>query len=152
MRLRDILDQKSHEVRTISSQATCDDVVTELVRCNIGSLIVRDSPEGPVLGIITERDVMKAQAANRVPLAQLPVVKFMTGTLISARPDDDITVAMGLMTTHRIRHLPVMENDQLRGLVSIGDVVKAQHDELVMENHHMRTYIQGGAGSAIAPV
>jgi signal-transduction protein with cAMP-binding, CBS, and nucleotidyltransferase domain len=152
MRLRDILDQKSHEVRTISSKASCDDVVTELVRCNIGSLIVRDTPEGPVLGIITERDVMKAQAANRVPLAQLPVVKFMTSMLISARPDDDITVAMGLMTTHRIRHLPVMENDQLRGLVSIGDVVKAQHDELVMENHHMRSYIQGGAGSAIAPV
>ena len=152
MRLRDILDQKSYEVRTISSKASCDDVVTELVRCNIGSLIVRDSPDGPVLGIITERDVMKAQAANRVPLAQLPVVKFMTSMLISARPDDDITVAMGLMTTHRIRHLPVMENDQLRGLVSIGDVVKAQHDELVAENHHMRTYIQGGAGSAIAPV
>lgn len=152
MRLRDILDQKSHEVRTISSKASCDDVVTELVRCNIGSLIVRDSPEGPVLGIITERDVMKAQAANRVPLAQLPVVKFMTSMLISARPDDDITVAMGLMTTHRIRHLPVMENDQLRGLVSIGDVVKAQHDELEMENYHMRSYIQGGGGSAIAPV
>ena len=152
MRLRDILDQKSNEVRTISSQASCDDVVTELVRCNIGSLIVRDSPDGPVLGIITERDVLKAQAANRVPLPQLPVVKFMTSKLISAGPDDDITVAMGLMTTHRIRHLPVMEDDQLHGLVSIGDVVKAQHDELVMENHHMRTYIQGGGGSAIAPV
>jgi CBS domain-containing protein len=152
MRLREILDQKSHEVRTISSQATCDDVVTELVRCNIGSLIVRDSPGGPVLGIITERDVLKAQAANRVPLGQLPVAKFMTTLLISARPEDDITVAMGLMTTHRIRHLPVIEDGHLRGLVSIGDVVKAQHDELEMENHHMRSYIQGGAGSAIAPV
>jgi CBS domain-containing protein len=152
MRLREILDQKSYEVRTITSQGTCDDVVTELVRWNIGSLIVRDSPNGAVLGIITERDVLKAQAANRVPLGQLPVAKFMTTTLISARPDDDITVAMGLMTTHRIRHLPVIEGGELHGLVSIGDVVKAQHDELVMENHHMRSYIQGGAGSAIAPV
>ena len=151
MRLREILDQKNNEVRTISSSATCDDVVTELVRFNIGSLIVRDAPGGPVLGIITERDVLKAQAANRVPLQQLAVVKFMTAKLISARPEDDITVAMGLMTTHRIRHLPVMEGHHLHGLVSIGDVVKAQHDELVMENHHMRSYIQGGAGSAIAP-
>jgi len=151
MRLREILDQKNNEVRTISSSATCDDVVTELVRFNIGSLIVRDAPSGPVLGIITERDVLKAQAANRVPLQQLAVVKFMTAKLISARPEDDITVAMGLMTTHRIRHLPVMEGHHLHGLVSIGDVVKAQHDELVMENHHMRSYIQGGAGSAIAP-
>ncbi len=151
MRLREILDQKSHEVRTISSQASCDDVVTELVRFNIGSLIVRDAPDGPVLGIITERDVLKAQAGNRVPLQQLPVAKFMTSTLISARPDDDVTVAMGLMTTHRIRHLPVIDDDRLHGLVSIGDVVKAQHDELMMENHHMRSYIQGGGGSALAP-
>lgn len=151
MRLREILDQKSHEVRTISSRASCDDVVTELVRFNIGSLIVRDTPNGPVLGIITERDVLKAQAANRVPLQQLPVAKFMTSVLISARPDDDITVAMGLMTAHRIRHLPVMADDRLHGLVSIGDVVKAQHDELMMENHHMRSYIQGGGGSALAP-
>ncbi len=151
MRLRDILEQKSQVVRTISSQSSCDEVVTELVRFNIGSLIVRDAPDGPVLGIITERDLLKAQAANRVPLDELPVAKFMTSVLISARPDDDITVAMRLMTTHRIRHLPVIEHDRLFGLVSIGDVVKAQHDELVMENHHMRSYIQGGGSSVVAP-
>ncbi len=151
MRLRNILEQKSQVVRTISSQSSCDEVVTELVRFNIGSLIVRDAPDGPVLGIITERDLLKAQAANRVPLDELPVAKFMTSVLISARPDDDITVAMRLMTTHRIRHLPVIENDRLFGLVSIGDVVKAQHDELVMENHHMRSYIQGGGSSVVAP-
>ena len=151
MRLREILDQKSHEVRTISSQASCDDVVTELVRFNIGSLIVRDAPGGPVLGIITERDILRAQAANRVPLTQLPVAKFMSSTLVTARPDDDVTVAMGLMTTHRIRHLPVIQDDSLYGLVSIGDIVKAQHDELMMENHHMRSYIQGAGGSALAP-
>lgn len=152
MRLRDILDQKSHVVRTIASQATCDDVVTELVRFNIGSLIVRDSPGGRVLGIITERDILKAQAANRVPLADLPVGRFMTSVLVTAAPDDDITVAMGLMTTHRIRHLPVIEGGELYGLVSIGDIVKAQHDELVMENHHMRSYIQGGTSSVVAPL
>lgn len=152
MRLRDILDQKSHVVRTISSNATCDDVVTELVRFNIGSLVVRDSADGPVMGIITERDVLKAQAANRVPLTQLAVHRFMTRDLITARPDDDITVAMGLMTAHRVRHLPVIEAGQLYGMLSIGDVVKAQHDELVIENHHMRSYIQGGAGSAVAPL
>jgi CBS domain-containing protein len=151
MRLRSILDQKSHSVREISSRATLDDVVSELVRFNIGSLIVRDAPGGPVLGIITERDILKGLAANRVPLTQLTVAKFMTSTLIYARPDDDITEAMRLMTTHRVRHLPVMENDQLHGLVSIGDVVKAQHDQLVMENHHMLSYIQGG-GSVATPL
>jgi CBS domain-containing protein len=152
MRLRDILDQKSHEVRTISSRATCDDVVTDLVLHNIGSLIVRDSPDSPVLGIITERDVLKAQASNRVPLTQLSIERFMTRELITAGPDDDITVAMGLMTKHRVRHLPVLEGGRLYGMLSIGDVVKAQHDELAKENHHMRTYIQGGTGSVVAPM
>jgi len=150
MRLRTILDQKSHEVRTITSHATCDDVVSELVRYNIGSLIVRDSPSGPVLGIITERDVLKALAGGRQSLAELEVAKYMTQTLISAQPDDDIMEAMRLMTTHRVRHLPVIEEGQLHGLLSIGDVVKAQHDELVSENHHMRSYIQGG-GAFVAP-
>jgi CBS domain-containing protein len=150
MRLRDILDQKSHEVRTIQSSASCDDVVTELVRFNIGSLIVCDKPNGSVLGIITERDILKAQATHRVPLTELRVREFMTSDLIIARPDDDVMTAMGLMTTHRVRHLPVIEDDRLYGMVSIGDVVKAQHDELVMENHHMRSYIQSGGGSAVA--
>jgi signal-transduction protein with cAMP-binding, CBS, and nucleotidyltransferase domain len=59
---------------------------------------------------------------------------------------------MGIMTTHRVRHLPVIEAGQLYGMLSIGDVVKAQHDELEMENHHMRSYIQGGTGSAVAPL
>jgi CBS domain-containing protein len=93
---------------------------------------------------------LKAQAANRVPLTELPVAKFMSSALVTAGPDDDISVAMGLMTTHRIRHLPVIEDGYLHGLVSIGDVVKAQHDELEMENHHMRSYIQGGGSTATA--
>jgi CBS domain-containing protein len=76
----------------------------------------------------------------------------MTRDLITAGPDDDITVAMGLMTKHRVRHLPVLEGGRLYGMLSIGDVVKAQHDELEKENHHMRTYIQGGTGSVVAPM
>jgi CBS domain-containing protein len=152
MRLRDILEQKSHEVRTITSRATLEDVVAELVRFNIGSLIVRDVPGGQVLGIITERDILRALGGNSSPMSQLPVAQSMTRVLISARPDDDIMEAMRLMTTHRVRHLPVIEGGELHGLLSIGDVVKAQHDELVAENHHMRSYIQGGSSSSVVPL
>jgi CBS domain-containing protein len=152
MWLSEVLKQKSNEVRTISPEASIDDVVAELVRFNIGSLLVRDAPNGPILGIITERDILRAQAARRGPLDQLRVASCMTRELITARPDDDISVAMGLMTTHRVRHLPVILDGELYGILSIGDIVKAHHDELEMHNFHMRSYIQGGASSVAAPL
>ena len=71
MLLKDVLAKKSKDVHTISSNASADDVVTELVRFNIGSLLVRDSPRGPILGIITERDILRALAAHGAPLEQL---------------------------------------------------------------------------------
>ena len=148
MLLKDVLEKKSKGVRTISPNASANDVVTELVRFNIGSLLVRDSPGGPILGIVTERDILRALAAHRAPLEQLQVATCMTRDLITAQPEDDITVAMRLMTTHRVRHIPVVHQDQLYGIVSIGDIVKAHHDELEMENYLMQSYIQGG-GSAV---
>jgi CBS domain-containing protein len=152
MLLREILGQKSKEVHTISANASVDEAATELVRFNIGSLLIRETPGGPILGIITERDILRAQAAHLAPLEQLRVAACMSHELITAQPDDDITVAMRLMTTHRVRHLPVVHGEELFGIVSIGDIVKAHHDELEMENHHMRSYIQGGASSAALPL
>jgi CBS domain-containing protein len=151
MLLSDVLDKKSKEVHTISSNASVDDVVTELVRFNIGSLLVQDSPGGPVLGIITERDILRALAAHRAPFEHLRVHSCMSRNLITAEAHDDITVAMRLMTTHRVRHLPVIEGEVLYGIVSIGDIVKAHHDELELENYLMFNYIQGGGSSAVIP-
>ena len=147
--VRDILKVKGSRVHTIGPHATVLEAAALMNEHKIGSLVVMSDEQ--VIGIITERDILKAHAANRVPLGELPLARFMTGKLVTANPDDDITVAMGLMTEHRIRHLPVVEAGQLFGLVSIGDVVKAQHDELIMENHHMRSYIQGG-GSVATPL
>lgn len=152
MLLREILEQKGKEVHTISPNASADDVVMELVRFNIGSLLIQETLGGPILGIITERDILRAQAARRAPLEQLRVAACMSRELITAQPDDDITVAMRLMTTHRVRHLPVIHGEELYGIVSIGDIVKAHHHELEMENHHMRSYIQGGASSPAMPL
>jgi CBS domain-containing protein len=151
MLLQDVMAAKSRDVRTIASTASVENVVAELVRFNIGSLLVRDSADGPVLGIITERDVLRAVAARKAPLDQVRVASCMSTALITAQPEDDTTVAMGLMTTHRIRHLPVMRDNQLHGIVSIGDIVKAHHDELERENYQMLNYIQGGGSSAVTP-
>ena len=152
MLLRDLLATKGREVRTISSNASIDEVVAELVRYNIGSLLVCDAPGGPILGIISERDILRAHAAHRAPLDQLRVTTCMSSNLITAEPGDDIAVAMRLMTTHRVRHLPVIQEGELCGLVSIGDIVKAHHDELEMDIYHMRTYIEGGASSVTTPL
>ena len=152
MLLKDLLEKKTNDVHTISSKASADDVVTELVRFNIGSLLVRDSPRGPILGIITERDILRALAAHGAPLEHLRVGMCMSRDLIVAQPEDDITVAMRLMTMHRVRHVPVIHRGHLHGIVSIGDIVKAHHDELEMENYLMQSYIQGGGSAVVAPL
>jgi CBS domain-containing protein len=96
-----------------------------------------------MLGIITERDILRACAAHHAPLAARKVADAMTTDVITASPGDCVEEAMGLLTDRRIRHLPVMDDDQLIGMISIGDVVKAQHDALSMENHYLKSYIHG---------
>jgi CBS domain-containing protein len=120
--------------------------VRQLVRYNIGSLVVfgSDGRRRRMLGIVTERDILRAQANRRKPLERLLVREVMSVEVVCTTVDKPLTDAMRLMTEHRIRHLPVVDdNGELFGIVSIGDIVKAQHDELVAENHFMRTYIRG---------
>jgi CBS domain-containing protein len=143
MMLRDILNTKGHVVHTIDADDSLEDVVQKLVRNNCGSLVVydRSSPKRMV-GIITERDILRACAAHQAALSVLKVLDAMTPNLVVGSPNDSVEDTMGLMTNKRIRHLPVVEDDQLLGLVSIGDVVKMQHDRLTMENHYLKSYLQ----------
>ncbi len=145
MTLHDILKSKGTSVHVISPESTLGDVVKELVRHRIGSLLVcdRDPESGEqVRGIITERDILYACAAGK-PLGEVKVAEVMTRELITGSPNETLEDAMGLMTKHRIRHLPVLAKGRLVGMVSIGDVVKAEHHVLAMENHFMRDYIRG---------
>ena len=112
-----------------------------LVGHNCGSLVVFEN--GEMVGIITERDILRTCAQTRGPLEGIPVGERMTRCPSTASLDDDLTEIMGLMTNQRIRHLPVIEKGELAGLVSIGDVVKAQHAELMRENHYLKNYILG---------
>ncbi len=150
MTLRDILHAKGHVVHTIGSDATLDNVVQTLVKHNCGSLIVVDPAPGPerrkkprMVGIVTERDILKACAANKGLLPHMAVISAMTSDVATGSPDDSVEDTMGLMTERRIRHLPVLEGGELVGLVSIGDVVKMQHDQLSMENHYLKNYLHG---------
>jgi CBS domain-containing protein len=143
MILREILNTKGHVVHAIDASDSLEDVVQKLVRQNCGSLVVYDkSSPARMVGIITERDILRACAAHKAALWELRVVDAMTADLVVGSPNDSIEDTMGLMTNKRIRHLPVVEDDQLLGLVSIGDIVKTQHDRLTMENHYLKSYLQ----------
>lgn len=143
MNVRSILEEKgSPDVVTIEPDRTIQDAIERLVKHNIGSLVVVDET-GELAGIITERDILRVCAGGGDRLATTHVAEIMTRNLIIGDADDSIDYVMGIMTQNRIRHLPVMGRRGLRGMVSIGDVVKIQLHEKEYENRHLKEYIQG---------
>jgi CBS domain-containing protein len=145
MSLAEILQHKGSRVLSIAPRATLADVVQKLVKHNVGALMVcEESDCTQMLGIITERDILRACAAGKVPLEQHHVSDVMSHDIVTGAPHDTVADAMGIMTDRRIRHLPILDDDgRLIGLVSIGDLVKHQHDQLTMENHYLKSYIHG---------
>jgi CBS domain-containing protein len=144
MILQDILSTKGSKVYTISPGARLDEVAHSLVEHRIGALLVtKEGPSGEqeLLGIVTERDILYHTAKSNLPLAQVEVTTVMCTPLITALPTDTVDQVMGLMTDKRIRHVPVVVEGLLVGIISIGDLVKAQHDRLAMENQFMKEYI-----------
>jgi CBS domain-containing protein len=143
MKIRDILERKGRQVVTVDEDRTVLEAARTLAHHNIGSLLVTrdDRPEG----IITERDVLNLVAASPASLESTTVGSVMTRELIVAHPADELHAMMGVMTKQRIRHLPVVENDRVVGLVSIGDLLNACRVIAEEENVHLRRYIHGGA-------
>ena len=141
MLLKEILEAKGHDVLTIEPTASVAAAVEELVANNCGSLVVCDGDK--MVGIFSERDVLRTIAGINQPLAEIRVEDRMTREVITGSPHDNVNDTMGLMTKNHIRHLPVLEDGALAGMISIGDVVKAQHQKLTIENHMLMTYIQG---------
>lgn len=142
MKVRDILSAKGDQVFSISPAQTMQDVVRVLMAHRIGALLVVDD-DGGMVGIITERDVLRECLDGADRLASIPVRDAMTRDLVLGSPGAELDEAMGLMTKHRVRHLPVIDAGQLVGMISLGDVVKASLDETAYENGFLREYIQG---------
>ena len=146
VKVRDILSVKGTAVFSIAADATLQDVAAKLVECRVGSLLIfhvdRDGNPGELAGIVTEKDILYAwpTASGRY---EVKVADAMSTVLITGTPDDDLEHVMGLMTTRRIRHLPVLSQGRLTGIISIGNVVEAQHDRLALENRCLKDYITG---------
>ena len=142
MNIESILSQKDDpEVRTIEPQRTVQEAIARLIEHNIGSLVVVEGDE--LVGILTERDILRCCARRPDRLAEIRVGDIMTRDLIVGEPADEIDYVMGVMSKNRIRHLPVVEGGRLTGMVSIGDVVNVQLHETRYENRHLKDYIRG---------
>ncbi len=140
MKIRDILRHKGHNVVTASTGDSVLQAVRVLVDHNIGGVVVVDG--GEVIGILTERDILRLVARKPDELQALEVGQVMTRDVIKLAPDDDLAHVMEVMTENRIRHLPVIEEGRLAGIVTIGDVVNAFRRVAEDENVHLKQYIQ----------
>lgn len=135
MKAKDILASKGHVIYTVRENESVQDVVSKLVNNKIGFLIVFDSADD-VIGVISERDVVNKCIHHQKHPSQMKAFEIMTrrDDLIFAVEDDDIEKIMNIITAKKIRHLPVFKEDQLTGIISIGDVIKfileAKNDEI----------------------
>lgn len=143
MLVSSVLKGREAPIQSIDSEKTVQDAIDQLVEFGIGSLLVTNSQD-ELSGIITERDILRESAARSDKLKVTKVAQIMTADLVTGTPEDKVGVLLGVMTKNRIRHLPIMSKGELVGLVSIGDLVKAQVDEIEEENQHLKEYIQGG--------
>lgn len=143
MRIADILRSKGSAVATVTETTTVTGLLTELAAHNIGAMVVV-GPDG-VLGIVSERDVVRKLHEHGPELLTRKVGDIMSSVVVSCTPDDYIDDLSALMTNNRVRHVPVLHNGRLVGIVSIGDVVKNRMEELQAEQEHLQAYItQGG--------
>ncbi len=139
MDVSSILEVKGSRVETIRPDATIAATAEALARHRIGALIVTEGDE--IRGVISERDIVRGLVAHGARLGAATVAELMTKSVLTCRPTDAIESVMAIMTHHRVRHVPVVEDGALVGLVSIGDVVKHRLDALESETSLLRDFI-----------
>ncbi|MDH5759547.1 MAG: CBS domain-containing protein [Gemmatimonadota bacterium] len=141
MKIEEILHRKGREVVTITEEKTILDAVQVLVEHNIGGVVVVH--EGRPVGILTERDVLRVTSRNPLELHAIRVNALMTRDMVTATPESELHQVMEVMTERRIRHLPVLEDGRLVGIVSIGDLMKSCLVKAEEENLQLKDYIRG---------
>lgn len=142
MRIADILRGKGSAVATVTASTTVTGLLAELDVHNIGAMVVI-GPDG-VIGIVSERDVVRQLHTVGPDLLRRPVADIMSDVAVMCAPDDHVDDLAALMTNNRVRHVPVLDEGRLVGIVSIGDVVKNRMEELQAERQQLQDYIQRG--------
>ena len=136
MMIRNILKKKGDAVVTIGVFDSVRDAIDSMVEHHIGAVVMTNGAE--VLGVVSERDILKAISDSGVSTLNAPIGHIVTGELVTITPEETTRRVMQLMTHSHVRHLPVMENGKLAGIVSVGDIVKYHLEELEMESNVLR--------------
>jgi CBS domain-containing protein len=140
MHIKDILRHKGADVFSVGPGEDVSAVARALAQHRIGAALVRDQ-DGAVLGIISERDIVRAVAREGAAALGRLARDLMTADLVTATPATSIVEGLEVMTDRRCRHLPVMEHGRLAGMVSIGDLVKARIAEAELEAENLRAFV-----------
>ena len=143
MRINSILNHKGDDVATVAPDSTVADALRALADRGVGALVV-SSDGRTVEGILSERDIVRGLSVEGAATLDRPVHHLMTGTVVTCTREDTVDSLMATMTGKRIRHVPVVEDGVLSGIISIGDVVKHRVGELESETRHLKDYITTG--------
>ncbi|MDT7653300.1 MAG: hypothetical protein QOI36_4706 [Pseudonocardiales bacterium] len=141
MRIADVLRNKGTDVATVAPTASVTQLIAELAAHNVGALPVVD--DGELVGIVSERDVVRRLDGIGAALLEASVGDIMTTEVTTCSPEDGVADLAAIMTARRFRHLPVVVEGRLAGIVSIGDLVKARIDLLESERKQLESYIAG---------
>ena len=142
MKIKDILAEKGTRVVTTHKKNLLVDVMSLFIANKIGSLVVVDKYD-KIMGIVAPFDILKAVHTEPDNISTMMVSEIMTENVIAVSPEDDTDELLTIMTENRIRHIPVIKDGKLAGLISIGDVVKAQLTVQDVHIHYLKDYIEG---------
>lgn len=144
MNVAGILETKGTDVATVPPGASVTEALELLRRWGVGALVVVDGPEG-IVGLLSERDIVRVLADDGAAVLERPVAELMTRDTLTCEASDPVEALMSVMTEFRVRHLPVVDDQgALRGIVSIGDIVKSRVEELEREQAQLIDYVRSG--------
>ena len=142
MRISDVLRSKGSDVATVDPGLSVSGLIAELARHNVGAMVVVEHEA--VVGIVSERDVVRQINERGSALLNAPVAEIMTSSVVTCDPHDSVDSLAETMTERRIRHMPVLDEGRLVGIVSIGDVVKSRISQLESDREQLESYIVRG--------
>ncbi len=142
MKLKDLLATKGNTLVTIKDDVCVFDAATAMVDAGVGSVLVYDQ-KGELIGILTERDVLRVTAKYRANACAVSVTDIMTRDVLIGLPDDSVDSVMSLMDEKGLRHMPILEDGKVIGVVSMKDIVRAKRSAMKAEIRHLESFIHG---------